>query len=96
MEINKRIDELLGQLKPITLEPMSSIRLMNRTDTKFVTSKENLVRLLEMVQGEYYAQSIDGNKIANYLTTYWDTDGHHFYLEHHNGRAPRHKVRVRT
>ena len=96
MEINKRIDELLGQLKPITLEQMSSIRLMNRTDTKFVTSKENLVRLLEMVQGEYYAQSIDGNKIANYLTTYWDTDGHHFYLEHHNGRAPRQKVRVRT
>ena len=96
MEINKRIDELLGQLEPITLEQMSSIRLMNRTDTKFVTSKENLVRLLEMVQGEYYAQSIDGNKIANYLTTYWDTDGHHFYLEHHNGRAPRQKVRVRT
>ena len=31
MEINKRIDELLGQLKPITLEQMSSIRLMNRT-----------------------------------------------------------------
>lgn len=96
MEINERIDELLGQLEPITLEQMSSIRLMNRTDTKFVTSKENLVRLLEMVQGEYYAQCIEGNKIANYLTTYWDTDGHHFYLEHHNGRAPRQKVRVRT
>lgn len=96
MEINKCIDELLEQLEPITLEQMSSIRLMNRTDTKFVTSKEKLVRLLQMVQGKYFAQSIEGNKTANYLTTYWDTDDHLFYLEHHNKRSPRQKVRVRT
>ena len=50
METEKRILELLSRLKPITLEQMSGIRLMNRTDTKFVTSKENLVRLLAMAQ----------------------------------------------
>ena len=75
---------------------MSEIRLMNRTDTKFVTCKEKLVELLRLAQGKYYAQVIDGSKVANYMTTYWDTDDHHFYLEHHNGRAPRQKVRVRT
>ena len=75
---------------------MSSIRLMNRTDTKFVTSKDNLVRLLEMAQGKYYAQFNNDSRIANYMTTYWDTDNHRFFLEHHNGRAPRQKVRVRT
>lgn len=96
MEINECIDKLLEQLEPITLEQMSSIRLMNRTDTKFVTSKEKLVRLLEMVQGKYFAQSIEGNKTANYLTTYWDTDNHQYYMEHHNKRSPRQKVRVRT
>ncbi|MBO7172457.1 MAG: polyphosphate polymerase domain-containing protein, partial [Bacteroidaceae bacterium] len=69
---------------------------MNRTDTKFVTSKEKLAQLLELAQGEYYAQSIDGKKVANYMTTYWDTDDHIFYMEHHNKRAPRQKVRVRT
>ena len=53
METEKRILELLSRLKPITLEQMSGIRLMNRTDTKFVTSKENLVRLLAMAQGKY-------------------------------------------
>ena len=56
METEERILELLSRLKPITLEQMSGIRLMNRTDTKFVTSKENLVRLLAMAQGKYYAQ----------------------------------------
>ena len=96
MEIDARINELLQHLEPITLEQMSSIRLMNRTDTKFVTSKDNLVRLLEMAQGKYYAQFNNDSRIANYMTTYWDTDNHRFFLEHHNGRAPRQKVRVRT
>ena len=96
MDISTQINELLGQLEPITLEQMSEIRLMNRTDTKFVTSKDNLVRLLEMAQGKYYAQFNNDSRIANYMTTYWDTDNHRFFLEHHNGRAPRQKVRVRT
>lgn len=96
MDINTRINELLEQLQPITLEEMSSIRLMNRTDTKFVTNKERLAELLRLAQGHYYAQFHSGSKIAAYKTTYWDTDDHHFYMDHHNGRAPRQKVRVRT
>ena len=70
METDNRIYQLLSRLEPITLEQMSGIRLMNRTDTKFVTSKEKLIQLLEMAQGKYYAQSIDGNRIARYITTY--------------------------
>ncbi|MCM1107426.1 MAG: polyphosphate polymerase domain-containing protein [Clostridium sp.] len=90
------IQGLLAELSPITLEQMSCIRLMNRTDTKFVTNKSTLVKLLRRAQGKYYAQEIEGNRVANYRTIYWDTDAHYFYLEHHNGRAPRQKVRVRT
>ncbi|MBQ8454117.1 MAG: polyphosphate polymerase domain-containing protein [Bacteroidaceae bacterium] len=96
MDIDARIDTLLANLKPITLEEMSSIRLMNRTDTKFVTNKETLARLLELAEGKYYAQFTNGSMIANYMTTYWDTDAHRFYLTHHNGHIPRQKVRVRT
>ncbi len=96
MNCDQRIHELLSRLKPITLEQMSGIRLMNRTDTKFVTSKEKLASLLQMAEGKYYAQSIGGSMIARYMTTYWDTPGHLFYLEHHNGHSPRQKVRVRT
>ena len=36
--IDRRINELLEQLEPITLEQMKESRLMNRTDTKFVTT----------------------------------------------------------
>lgn len=96
MDIDAHIDELLAKLHPITLEEMKGIRLMNRTDTKFVTNKNKLVYLLELVQGKYYAQFTNNSKIANYMTTYWDTDDYHFYMEHHNGCVPRQKVRART
>ena len=51
--IDARIRELVNQLEPITLEEMSGIKLMNRTDTKFVTNKHQLARLLQMAHGEY-------------------------------------------
>ena len=74
--INGRIAELAEQMKPIALEEMSGIKLMNRTDTKFVTNKQKLVQLLEMAQGQYYSQQIGESRIAEYVTTYWDTDNY--------------------
>lgn len=94
--IDKQIGSLLLQFEPITLEEMSCIRLMNRTDKKFVTNKAKLFELLKLAQGKYYAQYNAGSRIATYRTTYWDTDDFHYYMEHHNGRSPRQKVRVRT
>ena len=94
--LDERIRDLVNQLEPITLEEMSGIKLMNRTDTKFVTNKRQLVRLLEMARGEYYAQFTNDSMVAEYITTYWDTDELSYYFQHHNGRAPRQKVRVRT
>lgn len=96
VDIDTLIAQQLERLQTITLSEMKEIRLMNRTDTKFVTNKEKLAQLLELCQGQYYAQINGGSKIASYITTYWDTDNHHFFMEHHNGRAPRQKVRVRT
>lgn len=94
--IDTNIQSWLAQLEPISLDEMGSIKLMNRTDTKFVTNKRKLVSLLELAQGKYYAQQIGDSRIANYRTVYWDTPEHRFFLEHHNKRAPRQKIRVRT
>lgn len=96
MNFDQNIQQWLVQLQPISLDEMSGIKLMNRTDTKFVTNKGKLVELLELAQGQYFAQQIEGQRIANYRTTYWDTPAHRFFLEHHNARAPRQKIRVRT
>lgn len=95
-DTDEKIAKQVGQLEPIGLEQMSEIRLMNRTDSKFVTDKATLLQLLKLVGSDYFAQEIDGKRIAPYRTIYWDTPVHSFYLAHHNGRSPRKKVRVRT
>ena len=92
----EKIAEKTLLLPPITLEEMSGIKLMNRTDTKFVATLEQLHAFLLAVQGEYYIQEINGKRIASYHTTYFDTADYHMYGIHHAGRKVREKIRVRT
>ena len=54
--------ELLKTFAPISLEQMSSVKLMNRTDTKFVTTQQRLQQLLTMALKDYYIQEIDGQR----------------------------------
>lgn len=88
---------LLEQLKPIALEEMKSVRLMKRTDTKFVTNLTQLEKLLELAREQYFAQHAGGRRIATYRTLYWDTPmTHEMFRQHHCGHFPRMKVRART
>ena len=90
------MDEIISQFSPISLEEMSGIRLMNRTDTKFVTTMGKLEALLEMAGEEYRIQEIDGKRNMNYATVYFDSAEYDFYKAHHNGHAGRQKVRIRS
>lgn len=83
-------------LPPISLQEMSGIKLMNRTDTKFVATAEQLHAFLLAVQGEYFIQEINDKRIASYHTTYFDTGDYQMYNMHHCGRTTREKIRVRT
>ena len=88
--------ELLNTFAPISLEEMSSVKLMNRTDTKFVTNREKLLQLLEMARQDYYVQEIDGTRNLEYDTTYFDTDDFNMYAVHQHGHTNRQKIRFRT
>mgnify|MGYP003313078354 FL=1 len=92
-----KLHSLVAQMKPITLEEMKSVRLMKRTDTKFVTNNEMLMKLLELTRESYSAQHNNGKCIADYRTVYWDTPvTHEMFRQHHCGHFPRTKVRART
>jgi hypothetical protein len=88
--------EILNSFDPITLEQMSSIRLMNRTDTKFVTTTDRLRQLLTMAQEDYFVQEIDGERIAPYYTLYFDTEDCAMYTAHESGHTNRQKLRIRS
>ena len=90
------MEQLLQQMKPITLAEMSSVKLMNRTDTKFVTTMPRLMELLEMARTDYFVQDIDGQRNMLYDTTYFDTDSFSMYNEHQHGHSGRQKIRFRT
>jgi hypothetical protein len=88
--------KLLREFTPISLEEMSGVKLMNRTDTKFVTNMEKLHQLLEMAQEDYFVQEIDGGRNLEYDTTYFDTTQFDMYNQHQCNHTNRQKIRFRT
>ncbi len=89
------MDAIINTFDPISLDEMKLLRLMNRVDTKFVTTMPRLLDLLEMARAEYLMQEIDGVRSSAYTTLYYDTPALDMYIMHHNGCLGRQKVRVR-
>lgn len=88
--------DILSTFTPISLEQMSSVKLMNRMDTKFVTNVDKLHRLLKFAQQDYYVQEVDGERNMEYDTTYFDTMQFDMYKQHQWGHTNRQKIRFRT
>lgn len=87
----------LGRFSPITLGEMDSIRLMNRIDSKYVTDMATLEGVLEdALSNGYRILDNSGNRLNSYDTIYYDTPERSMYLDHHNKRLTRQKVRTRT
>ena len=88
--------DLINTFAPISLEQMSGVKLMNRTDTKFVTTTDRLRLLLQMACNDYYVQEIDGGRNLEYDTTYFDTTAFDMYNQHQWNHTNRQKIRFRT
>lgn len=79
----------------ISLEEMGKVRLMNRIDTKYVTTLPQLGMLLERIGEDYRVQQIDGMMNMPYYTCYFDTPACDIFSEHQRGRKARQKIRLR-
>jgi hypothetical protein len=84
------------EMKKITLEEMSDIKLMNRVDTKYMIHESMLPELLESVRNDYRVQVVAGLPVSKYNTLYYDTPGLDMYVAHQNGKNNRKKIRTRT
>lgn len=90
------IADTVSAFRPITLEEMQGVRLMNRTDTKYVISLSQLAELLLFAKDHYMAQETLGERLIEYSTVYFDTDDWQMLRAHVSGRKTRQKVRART
>lgn len=91
----KAINNILSYFEPISLNQMDEVKLMNRTDTKFVFEHSLLEKVMEEIKANYYVLDIDGVRLNAYRSLYFDTEDFKFYFEHHNGKKNRNKVRYR-
>ena len=90
------LDTAAGTLPSVSLEELDSVKLLNRIDSKFVTDETTLVKLLgDAKSAGYRALKVSGDRIVPYTTVYYDTEGLKMYLDHHNKRLVRQKVRTR-
>lgn len=89
--------ESLTAIAPITLAEMDAIKLMNRVDTKYLTDEATLVQVLaDAAAAGYRALETEGEKLSAYNSVYFDTAGLRMFLDHHNRRLVRQKVRTRS
>ena len=87
--------ELAKKFDPITLSEMDDVKLMNRTDTKFTFRKSQLSVILTRMIDHYKVLEIDNLRIQDYRSLYYDTNNRKFYIDHHNQRVNRNKIRFR-
>jgi hypothetical protein len=91
----KTLENILQEIDPISLKEMDSVALMNRTDTKYLLSFEQLTEVLEEVSGHYRILDIKGVRRNHYQSEYYDTPDFYFYKRHHSGKKNRLKIRKR-
>ena len=93
--MNPELANALNQLSPISLEEMDRVKLQNRTDTKFVFNTALLPAILAEIEPFYAILKIKEKRTNSYETLYYDTKELQSYIQHHNGKANRIKVRFR-
>ena len=82
--------------EPISLAEMDGVRLMNRTDAKFLVPLSMLSSILDDLRPHYRLLEIEGQRMCDYQTLYFDTEDMQLYHDHQTGRFNRYKIRQRN
>ena len=90
------LSTILSQFAPTSLEEMDSVKLMDRTDTKFTFNISQLELILNDVKDDYKVLEVEEKRLSRYKTLYFDTESLDLYLRHHAGQLNRYKIRHRT
>lgn len=89
------MDFKLNNFESISLSQMEGIRLMKRVDRKYIIPLRLLPHTLDTLVPHYYIQEIDGIRLFDYATLYYDTSDYEMYKTHQNGNLNRIKIRTR-
>ena len=85
----------LQKIRAVSLEALNQTALMSRVDQKFIFPFHMLNAILVELGKDYAVLEINGRRIFEYDSQYFDTESLQFYQDHHNGKPNRVKVRTR-
>ncbi len=92
----EQIQAILSLYRPVSLEEIETIKLMNRMDTKYILSIGKVQQLLMDMKDEYLVLEIASQRYGRYRSVYYDTPDLQMFHAHVTSRYPRFKVRERT
>jgi len=94
--VNIDLIKILNNFDSISLNQLGNAKLMDRTDTKFIFHYNELPSILNDLKLHYKCLEIEGVINSTYETLYFDTINNLQYIQHHNGKANRYKIRFRN
>ena len=94
MVLERHLD-ILNNFETISFQEMGEVKLMNRFDTKYILHINKLNSILEKASKSYFIFKVSGSTSRTYTTSYFDTPVFSMYLDHHNRRLNRFKIRKR-
>src|SRR4051794_11392540 len=71
--VSSSLDRLLGRMAPTTLAQLDAVALLNRIDTKFLLTGSQFVEILPRLAQEYLVLDVQGRRLHQYQTLYFDT-----------------------
>ncbi len=89
------VEASLRRLKPVSLEALGSVSLMNRIEVKYLLNFSKVSTLIDLLADRYQALEIGNRRLFPYSSTYMDTADYLFYSQHVQGKFDRFKIRYR-
>lgn len=96
LSVTEELRPLIERPPAITLSQLAPLALLDRTDTKFVLSHDQLREVMAQSIDQYCVLQVNGVRPGRYVTTYFDTPDFAMYHAHHNGERYRYKLRCRS
>lgn len=90
-----KVQQVLESFEAIGLKELDQVHMLNRVDTKYVFHINQFADILEEIKENYLVLQIEGKRMFDYESIYFDTDNYDLYKFHHNGKLNRLKVRYR-
>jgi hypothetical protein len=95
LSLFSEIEVTARKAEPVSLENSKELGLLQRFDRKYIAPSVLLPCILSRAAQLYKVLTINNIVSQAYKSRYYDTEDFSMYLEHHNGKTIRYKIRVR-